>query len=290
MSQASASVSAAAGVTRRRRRPQARAYAIFRPIALGIFVVVLVFPIIWMILASLKSNADVYDASRTFIFTPILDNYRTVFGEQRFLKYFGNSLIVATASTGLSLAIGVPAAYTMAKYTMKRSANTVLMARIIPSISLIVPWYFIFANLGLVGGYGAMVLAHMFISVPLIVWIMLSFFEGLPVELEEAGLIDGLTRISVFFRISLPLAAPGIATAGILSFIFSWNNFLFSLILSGSQSRTLPVAIMNFIGYASIDWGGLMAASAAITVPIMVIAIFFQKYVVSGLTAGATKG
>ena len=290
MSQASASVSAAAGVTRRRRRPQARAYAIFRPIALGIFVVVLVFPIIWMILASLKSNADVYDASRTFIFTPILDNYQTVFGEQSFLKYFGNSLIVATASTGLSLAIGVPAAYTMAKYTMKRSANTVLMARIIPSISLIVPWYFIFANLGLVGGYGAMVLAHMFISVPLIVWIMLPFFEGLPVELEEAGLIDGLTRISVFFRISLPLAAPGIATAGILSFIFSWNNFLFSLILSGSQSRTLPVAIMNFIGYASIDWGGLMAASAAITVPIMVIAIFFQKYVVSGLTAGATKG
>jgi multiple sugar transport system permease protein len=278
---------------KRRRRGAAgesRAYSVFRVVALAVVVVGLAFPIVWMILASLKSNIDIYDATKTFAFVPTLNNYGTVFGEQNFLPFFWNSFVVGASSTGLSLALGLPAAYAMSRFMMRRSANTVLLARIIPAISLIIPWYFIFANLGLVGGYGAMILAHMFSSVPLIVWILISFFDGQPIDLEEAAQVDGLTPIGAFFRISLPLSAPGIATAGILAFIFSWNNFLFSLILSGSQTKTLPVAIMNFIGYASIDWGGLMAASTAITVPIIVMAVFFQKYVVSGLTAGATKG
>lgn len=277
---------------RRRRRSSLRspAYSIFRVVALAFVVIAFIFPILWLFLAALKTGVDIYNPAKTFVFTPTLDNFVEVFGESNFLPFFRNSLIVGVVSTALSLVLALPAAYAMSRFKMRKSAAVVLLARVIPSISLIVPWYFIFAKIGLVGGYGAMIISHMFLSVPLIVWILISFFDGLPEELEEAAQVDGLTPIGAFLRISLPLSTPGIATAGILAFIFSWNNFLFSLILSGSQTKTLPVAIFNFIGYASIDWGGLMAASAAITVPIIVIAMFCQRYVVSGLTAGATKG
>lgn len=265
-------------------------YTVFRFVTLAAFIIVLAFPILWLVLASLKLDVDIYNPAKTFNFTPTLENFGTVFGKDSFLPFFFNSFVIGTVSTAASLALGVPAAYAMSRFSMRSSASVVLLARIIPSISLIVPWYFIFANLRLVGGYGAVILSHMFLSVPLIVWILMSFFDGLPVEIEEAAQVDGLTAIGAFFRISLPLSAPGIATAGILAFIFSWNQFLFSLILTGSSTKTLPVAILNFIGYASIDWGGLMAASTAITMPIIVISIFAQKYVVSGLTAGASKG
>jgi ABC-type molybdate transport system permease subunit len=166
----------------------------------------------------------------------------------------------------------------------------VLMARVIPAVSLLVPWYYVFSNLHMVGGFTVLILSHMFVSLPLIVYIMMGYFDGLPLELEESGLVDGLTPIGAFRRITLPLSTPGIATAGILSFIFSWNNFMFALVLSSADTKTLPVAIFDFVGYASIDWGGLMAASTVVTLPIMLVALFAQKYVVSGLTAGATKG
>ncbi|NYI40511.1 carbohydrate ABC transporter permease [Demequina lutea] len=276
--------------SRRRGMRPSRAYNVFRVIALASVVVVFIFPLVWLVLASLKTQIDIYDPSKTFIFSPTLHNFKTVFGAQAFLPFFRNSLIVGVVSTALSLVFAVPAAYAMSRFSMTKSSIMVLLARVIPSISLIVPWYFLFAKIGMVGGYGAMIISHMFLSVPLMVWILISFFDTLPIELEEAAQVDGLTPIGAFVRVSLPLSIPGIATAGILAFIFSWNNFLFSLILSGSNTKTLPVAIFNFIGYASIDWGGLMAASVSITVPIIAIAMFFQRYVVSGLTAGATKG
>ena len=173
---------------------------------------------------------------------------------------------------------------------LNRSALVVLMARVIPGVSLLVPWYYVFSNLHMVGGYTVLILSHMFVALPLVVYIMMGYFDSLPLELEESAMVDGLTPIGAFRKITLPLSVPGIATAGILAFIFSWNNFMFALVLSGAQTKTLPVAIFNFVGYASIDWGGLMAAATVVTLPIMVIALFTQKYIVSGLTAGATKG
>jgi len=281
---------AAQRADRRRALARRRGYSVFRFVAIVAVCVIFAFPIIWLFLAAFKHGVDIYSADKTFIFEPTLDNFGSVFGEQNFLPFFVNSFIVGVVSTLLSLLIGLPAAYAMSRFRMGRYAAVVLLARVVPSISLIVPWYFIFVKLGFTGGYAPLILSHMFLSVPLIIWILISFFDGLPEDLEESAQVDGLTPIGAFLRISLPLSVPGIATAGILALIFSWNTFLFSLILSGSATKTLPVAIFNFIGYASIDWGGLMAASAAITVPIIVIAIIFQRYVVSGLTAGATKG
>ena len=265
-------------------------YQIFRVAALVLVVVALVLPLVWMVAASLKTNVDIYDASKAVIFSPTFDNYAKVLDQANYVQFILNSLWVAFASTALSLLLGVPAAYSMSRFSMKRSALVVLMARVIPAVSLLVPWYYVFSNLRLVGGYGVLILSHMFVALPLIVYIMMGYFDGLPLELEESALVDGLTPIGAFRKITLPLSTPGIATAGILSFIFSWNNFMFALVLSGADTKTLPVAIFDFVGYASIDWGGLMAASTVVTVPIMVIALFAQKYVVSGLTAGATKG
>ncbi|WP_262281823.1 carbohydrate ABC transporter permease [Micromonospora sp. MA102] len=266
------------------------AYRVFRVVALVVVVLALVTPLLWMIAASFKTNVDIYDTGKALVFSPTLDNYATVLKQSHYVQFIGNSLWVAFAATVLSLLLGVPAAYSMSRFNMKKSALVVLMARVIPGVSLLVPWYYVFSNLKLVGGFTVLILSHMFVSLPLIVYIMMGFFDGLPEELEEAALVDGLTHIGAFRRITLPLSVPGIATAGILSFIFSWNNFMFALVLSGADTKTLPVAIFDFVGYASIDWGGLMAAATVVTLPIMVIALFVQKYVVSGLTAGATKG
>jgi len=276
--------------SRRRRRPSQIVGGWAR--AIGILLVVLAFiaPLIWMLLASLKTNLEIIDPSKTFSFTPTLKNFETVFGTQAFGPIIGNSIIVGVGSTLVALLIGVPAAYGIARYRVKSTTAFLLMARIIPGVSLLIPWYFLFSQLQLVGTYTVLILTHIFVTMPLVVAIMSSFFEGIPEELEEAAQIDGSSRIGAFIRVVLPLSVPGIATATILSFIFSWNNFLFALVLSNQYTRTLPVAIVNFTSYAAVDWGGLMAAAVVITVPVMIIALLAQRYVVSGLTAGATKG
>ncbi|MEU7714262.1 carbohydrate ABC transporter permease [Micromonospora chalcea] len=265
-------------------------FKVFRAVALAVVVLALIAPLLWMIAASFKTNVDIYDTGKAFVFSPTMDNYGNVLQQANYVQFIGNSLWVAFAATLFSLILGVPAAYSMSRFSMKKSALVVLMARIIPGVSLLVPWYYVFSNLQMVGGYTVLILSHMFVSLPLIVYIMMGFFDSLPEDLEEAALVDGLTHIGAFRRITLPLSVPGVATAGILSFIFSWNNFMFALVLSGADTKTLPVAIFDFVGYASIDWGGLMAAATVVTLPIMVIALFVQKYIVSGLTAGATKG
>ncbi|WP_435746167.1 carbohydrate ABC transporter permease [Microbacterium sp. PMB16] len=261
-----------------------------RFVGLALVVVGLVAPLAWMLLASFKTNVDIYDPSKLFTFTPTLANYDTVFGQANYGSYIWNSFFVAFVATVLSLLLAVPAAYSMSRFSMGKSAMVVLLARIIPGVSLLVPWYFVFSQMRLVGSYTVLILSMMFVSLPLILYIMMSYFDSMPEELEEAAQVDGLTPIGAFLRITLPLSMPGVATAAILSFIFAWNNFMFALVLAGSSTKTLPVAIFDFVGYASIDWGGLMAAAVIVTLPIMLIALFAQKYVVSGLTAGATKG
>jgi len=273
-------------VVTRRRTP----YQTFRMVALAVVVIGLVGPLVWMVTASFKTNVDIYDTGKAILFTPVTENYTKVLQQANYLQFVWNSFWVAFVSTSLSLVLGVPAAYSMSRFSMQRSALVVLMARVIPGVSLLVPWYYVFSNLRMVGGYTVLILSHMFVALPLVVYIMMGFFDSMPLELEESGLIDGLTPIGAFRRITMPLSVSGIATAAILSFIFSWNNFMFALVLSGANSKTLPVAIFDFVGYASIDWGGLMAAATIVTLPIMLIALFTQRYIVSGLTAGATKG
>ncbi len=275
---------------RRRRRPAQIVGGWSRAIGIALVVFAFIAPLLWMLLASFKTTREIIDPSKTFSFVPTLKNFATVFDTQAFGPIILNSVIVGVGATLFALVIGVPAAYGIARYRVKSTTAFLLMARIIPGVSLLIPWYFLFAQLQLVGTYTVLILTHVFVTMPLVVAIMSSFFEGIPEELEEAAQIDGSSRIGAFVRVVLPLSVPGIATATILSFIFSWNNFLFALVLSDQYTRTLPVAIVNFTSYAAVDWGGLMAAAVVITVPVMIIALLAQRYVVSGLTAGATKG
>ncbi|MFF1355184.1 carbohydrate ABC transporter permease [Streptomyces sp. NPDC058297] len=270
---------------RRRRR-----LAWLRGTAIGLVTLVFALPLAWMFAAAFKTNLQVTDPSVGLWFTPTFDNFRNVVEAGQIVRSMGNSLLVGAVSTALSAVIAVPAAWAVGRFGMRRTGSVILIARIVPAISLLVPWYYLFAQMGLVGSYTVLILSHMFVSVPLIMWIMISFFAGLPVELEEAARTDGLSAFGAFWRISLPLAAPGTATASLLAFVFSWNNFMFALVFADDRTQTVPVTLFNFISYASTDWGGLMAASTLITVPVVIAAVLGHKYLVAGLTSGATKG
>lgn len=262
----------------------------FRAAGITGIALICAFPILWMLLSSFKTNVDIYNPDKLFSFTPTIDNFVNVSTNSNILESAWHSIVVAVGATAVSLLIGLPAAYVIARHSMRRTGIVLLLVRMLPGITYLVPWYIILTMLGLVGSYFSLITAHLVITMPMVVWIMISFFENVPLELEEAGRMDGLTRIGAFIRIVLPLSRPGIATASLLSFIFSWNQLLFSMILGASQKKTLPVALFDFIGYASIDWGGLMAAAVLMTLPIFLFSLFAQKNIVSGLSAGATKG
>jgi multiple sugar transport system permease protein len=281
----------AAPVARAYRVPAAaRVGPVLRYIAIFLVTLIFIFPFLWMILASFKTQTDIMNTRNIFSFSPTTVNYENVFNQYSFFRFMINSFVVALLSTLLSLILGLPAAYAIARFKLNGFGLVLLAARIVPGITFLIPWYILFSQLKMVGSFEVLILSHMLVGLPFVAWVMISFFEGLPVDLEEAGMVDGLTPIGAFFRIALPLSTPGIITGSILSFIFSWNNFMFSYILAGQNTRTLPVAIFGFISYASIDWGGLMAAAVVITIPVLVITLFVQRYVISGLTAGATKG
>jgi multiple sugar transport system permease protein len=262
---------------------------LFHLIVFGVVLVVL-FPFLWMLSSSFKTQVDIISWPPKFIFTPTLENYHRVFGEQDFIKYFFNSTIVGVVSVGLSLILGLPAAYSIARFRQQRLSVFILLARLMPGISFLMPWYIIFSRLDLMDSYTALILSHMLIALPIIVWIMSSYFSTIPPELEESAMVDGATRQYAFFKIILPLSGPGIITATTLSFIFSWNNFMFSQVLSMEKTKTLPIAVYNFVSYAEVDWGGVMAAAVAIMTPAIILTMVFQKYVVKGLTMGAVKG
>lgn len=273
---------------KRQARVRKQFFETVRVIVILLILFIFIFPFIWMAMASFQRQIDII--SPDLRFTPTMINYENVVSQYNFLQFMFNSLIVGLFSTALSLLLGLPAAYAIARFHYDWLGVILLAARIVPGITFLVPWYILFSAIGLTGTYTALIASHMLVSMPFVVWVMVPFFEGLPVEIEESARIDGATMLGTFTRIVLPLAVPGIVTATIMSFIFSWNNFMFSLVLSSDETRTMPVAIFNFISYASVDWGGLMAAAVLITLPVLVITIFMQRYIVSGLTAGATKG
>ncbi|WP_262298401.1 carbohydrate ABC transporter permease [Microvirga sesbaniae] len=258
--------------------------------AVALLVAIVLLPFLWMLLSSLKTQVDIVAWPPKFVFSPTVQNYYKVFEEQDFIRYFINSTVVAFFAVGVSLLLGLPAAYSIARFSQRRLALVILLARLMPGISFLMPWYIIFSRLGLMDTYVALVLSHVLIALPIVVWIMSSYFETIPIELEESAMVDGASRNYIFLKIILPLSGPGIITATTLAFIFSWNNFLFSQVLSMEKTRTLPIAVFNFLSYADIDWGGVMAASVTIMAPALILTMVFQRYVVSGLTMGAVKG
>ena len=248
------------------------------------------FTLVWMILSSLKTNVQATAYPPLWLFRPTLQNYVDVFTKNPFFSYMVNSTIIAAAAVGIGLVCGLPAAYSMARHRQAALGFLVLMVRILPGIAFLVPLFVIYRRLGLINTLGGIVLTHIIVVLPLVIWIMAGFFEDIPRELEEAALIDGCSRVGTFVRIVLPLSKPGIVAATILSFIASWNNFIFVLILGGKDTITLPMAVYSFVSFEDVNWGGLTAAATIITVPILVLSLIVQRYLAGGLTMGAVKG
>jgi len=259
-------------------------------VLLLVIIIPVLFPFVWMLTSSFKTQVDIVAWPPRLVFTPTLQNYERVFREQNFLKYFINSSIIGISAVAFSLLMGLPAAYSITRFKQKRLSIFILIARLMPGISFLMPWYILFSRLKLMDSYVALILSHMLITLPIIVWIMSSYFETIPIEMEESAMVDGATRQRAFVSVVLPIAGPGIVTSVTLSFIFSWNNFMFSQVLSMERTKTLPIAIYNFVSYAEVDWGAVMAAAVAIMAPAIILTMIFQKYVVKGLTMGAVKG
>ena len=248
------------------------------------------FPLLWMVLSSLKTNVEVTAFPPVWLFWPTLRNYADVFAENPFFSYMLNSTVVAVLAVGVGLICGLPAAYTMARYRQRSLGFLFLVVRILPGIAFLVPLFVIYRRLGLIDTLGGIALAHLTVVLPLVVWVMAGFFADIPRDLEEAALIDGCSRAGTFVRIVLPLTKPGIVAATILSFIASWNNFVFVLILGGNDTITLPMAVYRFVSFEDVNWGGLTAAATVITVPILLLSLVVQRYLAGGLTMGAVKG
>ena len=266
-----------------------------RKVGFGIAVFLIVSPAIlvflWMLSLSLKNEID--NTSYPPVFwpaEPAWQNYVTIFEQNPFLLYTWNSIIVSGVSTLLALIVGVPAGYGLAKARAEGWGLIVLISRITPGLSYLIPLFILFRALGLTGTLYPLIIIHLVISVPIVVWVMLGFFESLPHELEEAALIDGANLWQAFYKVALPLSRPGIVVGAILSFIFSWNNFVFGVVLAGRETRTLPVAVYNSLSFEQLSWGPLAASALMVTLPVLLLTVFIQKEIVTGLTAGGVKG
>lgn len=261
----------------------------------GLSVFALVSPAIlvflWMLSLSLKNEVDNMSFVPVFIPNPpTLNNFIEVFERNDFLTYTINSVIVSFGATGLALLLGVPAGFGIAKAKAHRVAALIMIARVTPGLSYLIPLFLLFQWLGLTGTLTPLVITHLVITVPIVVWVMIGFFEGLPPDLEEAALVDGAIIWQAFRHIAMPLARPGIVVAMILAFIFSWNNFIFGVVLAGRATRTLPVAVYNVISFEQVSWGPLAAAALLVTLPVLALTLIMQKEIVAGLTAGGVKG
>ncbi len=264
-------------------------------IGFGLAVVALISPAIlfflWMLSLSLKNEVDNMAFPPVFIPNPpVLDNFIQVFEKNDFLTYTLNSIFVSFGATGLALLLGVPAGFGIAKAQAAKAAAVIMIARVTPGLSYLIPLFLIFQWLEMTGTLWPLLITHLVITVPIVVWVMIGFFEGLPQELEEAALVDGATIWQAFLYVALPLARPGIVVAMILAFIFSWNNFIFGVVLAGRETRTLPVAVYNVISFEQISWGPLAAAALLVTAPVLLLTLLMQKEIVHGLTAGGVKG
>ncbi|MFQ5693597.1 MAG: carbohydrate ABC transporter permease, partial [Nitrospinota bacterium] len=263
----------------------------------GILICVVVanslFPYIWMLIGSVKPDNIMYATPPVWFFTPITDHYWDAFVEKGFGANFLNSVIVSVSTTLLVIVIGTPAAYSFGRFPIKRSDDFfmyILSTRMAPAISLAIPFYLMFAGFGLLNTYIGLILAHLTFNLSFYIWILRGFFKDIPVELEESSMVDGYTRWQAFTRVTLPLARSGIIAAGIFCFIFSWNEFLYALILGGGDVKTLPIVIPSLINQRGVEWGEIAAIGSVVIIPILVLVFVVQRHIVRGLTMGAVKG
>jgi ABC-type glycerol-3-phosphate transport system permease component len=262
--------------------------------ALLVLVVATAFPFYWAIVSSLTPEARLFEAPSLIPHTFVLDHYRALFRERDFLIPIRNSLIVAGCTTAFCVTLGGLCAYALARLRFRGKApllGVILAVSVFPQISIVSPLYLVLRSLHLINTFPGLILPYLTFAMPLTVWLLVGFFRQLPGELEEAAMVDGAGRLRALWEIILPLALPGLATTAILTFVYSWNEFLFALSFTlGPERQTVPVAIALFRGQYQVPWGQILAAAVVATAPVALLVLAFQRRIVQGLTAGAVKG
>jgi len=258
------------------------------------YVIVLgtLFPIIWLLLTALKTKVDAFAMPPSWIFKPTMENFKNVINEAAFIDSYINSLIVVIGTTFFSLLFGIAGAYTLARLETKITKFAgvwIILSRMAPPIEFALPLFLVFSNLNLLDSYFSLIITYMTITLPFVTWLMVGFFKGVPVEIEEASRIDGCNRLQTLIRIVIPCVLPGIATCAIFSFIMAWNEFFYALILSGRNTQTATIAIQGYISSAGLEWGSMSAAAILVILPVLIFTLFTQKGLVQGLTHGSSK-
>ena len=263
-----------------------------RLLAIAGAVAIAVLPLAWVVLASFKPPADVAQVPPRLIFTPTMQNYNTVL-DAGFAAFFRNSVVITVAAVALSVVLGVPAAYGFSRLRVP-AARVLLMfvlsIRFVPYIVFAVPLFVIMVRLQVVGTHLGLVVVYILINLPLVVWLMKSFFDDIPTDIDDAAAVDGASRLQSFLYVVLPSAAAGVACVTILSFIFTWNEYLLALILSGRAAQTLPVVLTRFLGGMEdpVRWGLLSASSVAVLAPVVIVTLMVHRYVRAGFGGGDT--
>jgi multiple sugar transport system permease protein len=276
--------------TRRHWRKSATLVGLYALV--GLFLLWTLFPIYWIFLTSIKTTQQVNTMPPLFFFKPTLETYAQLLGGDAMLA-FRNSLIVSSATVLIGLVVGFPAAYTLARVRFRARDQVnfyVLSMRMAPAFAFLVPYYLTFRFLHLLDSYLALVMINLTFTIPFAIWMLESVIQEMPMELEDAALVDGCTQTGVMWRIVAPLMAPSIAATAVLSFVFCWNEFFFAYVLSGTSTRTVPVMLTSLIGLMGVDWVKMSAASMVSIVPTIVLALLAQRFLVRGLTMGAVKG
>ena len=263
-------------------------------LALGLLVLASALPFYWAVLASFTPEARLFQGPSLIPSELVLDHYRALFTQRNFWVPIRNSLIVAGTTTVFCVLVGALCAYALARLEFRGKMallSFILAVGMFPQISVVSPLYLLLRELRLINTYPGLVLPYLTFAMPLTVWLLVGFFRQLPAELEEAAMVDGAGRLRAFWEVIVPLAVPGIATTAILTFVYSWNEFLFALSFTlGPERQTVPVAIALFRGQYQVPWGQILAAAVVATLPVTLLVLAFQRRIVQGLTAGAVKG
>jgi len=260
----------------------------------------LLFPIYWIITMALKPPSDILIYPPKFTFEPTLNSIRYILGLDQslsgttnyFIQGMKNSVIIVFSSVIVSLIVGVPAAYIFARYKFRGKENiafTILSFRFAPALLVILPLYLIFQKINLYNTYLGLIWVYQLVSLPMILWIVRGYFEDIPKEIEHAGMLDGYSRIAIFFKLILPLTKAGVAASTILAFIYSWNNFIFGLILGSSKVQPITVQALKYISADAIRYPEIAAVCIFASIPLLIMSIFLQRYLVTGLSMGAIK-
>lgn len=247
------------------------------------------FPFLWILSMSLKSTADALAMPPEWIFVPTFENYIELMRDPEFAYALGNSFLVVGGSVLVVLLIGIPGAYAISRYDIPAERDVmiwILSSRMLPPVAVIVPFFILYNRVGLLDTRIGLTFMLTTINIAIVVWVMKAFFDGIPVALEEAAMVDGATRFQAFRRVVIPAALPGIIAVAIISFIFGWIELVFSLVLTGTETRTAPIYMYQFIGSRQIDWGMLAAASSVLVMPIALFLVFVNKYLAAGLSFG----